>query len=225
VAHLPGAATMMAVWPESALLLVVLGGLWILLWRARWRWLGLVPITAGLLAAALATPPDILVTRDGRDVAVRLTSGRLAFLRPPKDDYAAQSWLQRDGDARTPDQAVASAQQGVRCDSYGCVARLGDGELLAAPLRFEALGEDCLRAAIMIAAVPTRHLCNGPRLVLDRFDLAKNGAVAIHLGRALDIRTVDGERGIRPWSMTPPRRRYNRSHSSHFKRHRFNTAG
>jgi len=224
VAHLPGAATMMAVWPQSALLLAVFGGLWIFLWRAHWRWLGLVPIAAGLAVACLATPPDILVTRDGHDVAVRLTSGRLAFLRPPKDDYAAQSWLQRDGDARAPDQAVATTQQGVRCDSYGCVARLRDGEVLAASARFAALGEDCAGADIVIAAVPTRRLCNDPRLVLDRFDLAKNGATAIRLGKPLDIRTVRDERGMRPWSTTPARRRYGPPRRSYFKRRRFNSA-
>ncbi len=224
VAHLPGAAAMVAVWPQSALLLVVAGGLWIFLWRARWRWLGFLPIAAGLVVAGLATPPDILVTRDGRDVAVRLASGKLAFLRAPKDDYAAQSWLQRDGDARAPDQAVGGSPDGVRCDSYGCVAKLGDGEVLAASLRFEALDEDCSHADIVIAAVPARHTCSGPRLVLDRFDLAKSGATAIRLGQSLDIRTVRGERGERPWSATPERR-YKPARRSHFNRRRFNSDG
>ena len=224
VAHLPGATAMVAAWPQSTLFAVLFGGLWIMLWRAPWRWLGLAPIAVGLIVASLATPPDILVTQDGRDVAVRLGNGKLAFLRPPKDDYAAQSWLQRGGDARAPDQAVASVRDGVRCDSYGCVARLADGELLAAPLRFEALDEDCARAAIVIAAVPTRHRCTGPRLVLDRFDLAKNGATAIRLGSALDIRTVRGERGLRPWSQRPERH-YRRTRRSHFHKRRLNSAG
>ncbi|MBU6473764.1 MAG: ComEC/Rec2 family competence protein, partial [Alphaproteobacteria bacterium] len=224
VAHLPGAAAMVAVWPQAALLVVVFGGLWIMLWRAPWRWLGLLPIAAGLIVAGLATPPDILMTQDGHDVAVRLGDGKLAFLRPPKDDYAAQSWLQRGGDARDPKQAVATPSDGVRCDSYGCVAALADGEVLAAPLRFEALDEDCARAAIVIAAMPTRHQCNGPRLVLDRFDLAKNGATAIRLGSVLDIRTVRAERGRRPWS-TLPERRYKRARRSHFNKRRFNSGG
>ncbi|MDE3115669.1 MAG: hypothetical protein KGL26_08735, partial [Pseudomonadota bacterium] len=224
VAHLPGATAMVAVWPQSALLPVVAGGLWIMLWRARWRWLGLVPIATGLIVASFAVPPDILVTQDGRDVAVRLSSGHLAFLRLPKDGYAAQNWLQRDGDPRDPSQAVATPQDGVRCDSYGCIAKLADGELLAASLRFDALGEDCAHAAIVIAAIPVRHACNGPRLVLDRFDLAKNGATAIRLGSALDIRTVRGERGIRQWSQRPERH-YKRMRRSHFHKHHFNSAG
>ncbi len=121
VAGLPGAATMVAVWPQAALIAIVLGGLWIALWRGRWRWLGGAPVALGILIAVFATSPDILIARDGRDVAVRLADGRLALLHAAKDDYAAQNWLKRDGDARTTDEAVAMSRDGVRCDSDGCV--------------------------------------------------------------------------------------------------------
>ena len=207
VAHLPGAAAMLPAWPDLALLLVTFGGLWFLLWRGRWRWLGAVPVIAGLAAAQLAAPPDILVARNGRDVAVRLADGKLAFLRTPKDDYAAANWLKRDGDARLPDQALAVPSDGVRCDADGCVARLAGGLTLASALRFDALRDDCANADIVVSAVPTRHRCGLPRLVIDRFDIAKNGAYAIRLGIPLDIQTARETRGRRPWSEIPERRR------------------
>ncbi len=203
VASLPGAATVVAVWPEAALLVVVAGGLWIALWRRNWRWLGLGPIAAGLLLVALARPPDVLIARNGADVAVRLANGRLALLAAPKDEYAAGQWLARDGDSNLPEAAVATASDGVRCDADGCVARLPNGELLAASARFDALRTDCAAADIVVSAVPVRHACRGPRLVIDRFDVARNGGYAIRLRGTGDVQTVRVSRGRRPWSDYP----------------------
>ncbi len=231
VAGLPGAATMVAVWPQAALLIVVLGGLWITLWRGNWRWLGLAPICLGLLIAAFAKPPDILIARNGRDVAVRLASGRLALLHQPKDDYAAASWLKRDGDARAPDKAVATVQEGVRCDADGCIAHLKSGLVMAQSARFDALHEDCDTAQIVVSAVPTRFTCRAPRLVVDRFDVARNGAYAIWLGRGLRCGNRARRRGHRPWSAYPAWRwREHKTHHAYryFKSRRrrgFNSAG
>ena len=63
------------------------GLLWCLLWRSRWRWLGLGPVVAGVIAILLLSPPDILVTGDGRHVAVRTPDGRMAILRAGAGDY------------------------------------------------------------------------------------------------------------------------------------------
>ena len=218
VAHLPGAATMVAVWPEAAVLLVVFGGLWIAIWRSSWRWLGAAPILAGFLVAGFAKPPDILIARDARTIAVRLADGKLAFLREAKDAYAAENWLKRDGDARAPDAALGG--QAVRCDAYGCTARLGNGWTLASGTRFDALADDCSKAQIVVSAVPARGVCRGPRLVIDRFDVAKNGAYAIRLNKVLEIGTVRAARGERPWSSRPQRRRRNE-----FEPRPFNSAG
>lgn len=201
VASLPGAATMVEVWPQSALFIVIGGGLWIALWRGRWRWLGAAPVFAGLIAAQLTAPPDILIARNGRDVAVRLANGNLALLRAPKDEYAATNWLKRDGDAREVESAVGG--KAIRCDADGCVARLAGGLTLASALRFDALRDDCASADIVVSAVPTRHRCRMPRLVIDRFDVARNGAYAIRLDVVLDIQTVREVRGRRPWSEYP----------------------
>lgn len=220
VANLPGATAMVPAWPEATLLLVVTGGLWIALWRKRWRWLGAAPIVAGLVVAGLTKPPDVLMARDARTIAVRLADGRLHFLRPAKDDYAAESWLKRDGDTRAADDAIAKAGEGVRCDAYGCVARLPGGLTLASGLRFDALTEDCARADIVVSAMPVRGACRGPKLVIDRFDLAKSGATAIQLGKGLDVATVRETRGDRPWSLQPQRQR--RAYS---RKPRFNSGG
>jgi len=206
VAALPGADTVVAVWPEASLIAVMGGGLWIALWRRPWRWLGLAPIAAGIAFAFAATPPDILVARDVGTVAVRLGDGKLALLREATDGYSAANWLRRDGDSRDLDAAIGTPEQGVRCDAYSCIAKARDGTTIAAPDRIEALAEDCANAKIVVSAVPARRNCSGPQLVIDRFDVARAGGYAIWLGEKLRVETVEGERGRRPWSIHSSKR-------------------
>ena len=114
----------------AALVILSLGGLWtadlaagLALARAWRRWL---PASRVALAAPA---PDILVARDAATVAVRGSDGLLRFVRPARDDYSAGEWLKRDGDGRDSDAAVATPEQGVRCDAYGCIAKARDGSV------------------------------------------------------------------------------------------------
>lgn len=205
VSHFPGAVSIVSAWPVSALVLVSGGGLWIAFWRARWRRLGLAPIVAGLAVALFTPVPDLLIARDGQTVALRGKDGALHLLRPATDEYSATEWLKRDGDARLADDAVATEKDGVRCDAFGCIAHTRDGETIAAVSREDALAEDCARADIVVSAIPTRHRCIGPKLVIDRFDVARNGAYAVWFGKTLRVETVEAVRGRRPWGA--PRKR------------------
>jgi competence protein ComEC len=200
VSGLPGATSAVPAWPVSVLVLITFGGLWTALWRRRWRWLGVVPALAGVAVALTWRGPDILVARDAETVAVRGPDGVLRLVRKASDAYSADEWLKRDGDARLSADAVATAADGVRCDAYGCIATMKDGTRIAATARVDALEEDCAGAAIVVSAVPAERNCFGPRLVIDRFDVAREGGYAVWLGAAMRVETVEGERGRRPWA-------------------------
>lgn len=203
VADLPGAGTVVPAWPGWCVAAVMGGGLWIALWRQTWRWLGFVPIVVGIGFSMTYMPPDILVARDIRTVAVRLDDGKLALVRRVTDDYAAQNWLRRAGDARSADEAIGGPD--VKCDAYGCLARL-HGVRIAVDDRAEALSEDCANATVVISTVAARGLCKGPKLIIDRIDVARKGGHAVWLGEKLRVETVEGERGRRPWSAPQYRR-------------------
>src|SRR3546814_3637180 len=74
IASRPGSMAMLPVFPEWTFALVVFGGLWISLWRSGARYYGLVPLLMGLAFMASSTPPDLLVTADGRHLAVHVRS-------------------------------------------------------------------------------------------------------------------------------------------------------
>ncbi len=210
VSHLPGAVTAVAAWPVSALVLISFGGLWIVIWRSAWRWLGIAPALAGVALILLARAPDLLVARDGQTLALRAADGKLHFLRHIADEYSASEWLKRDGDARLARDAIATVNNGVRCDAFGCVARMPGGYLVAAVERPDALREDCANADILVGSLPLHGTCRGPKLVVDKFDVIRNGAYAVWLGNRITYETVQQIRGDRPWSHAPWQRKRRR---------------
>ena len=82
VAAQPGAVTLVPAMPAAALLAIVIGGLWLCLWRSRWRFLGIAVIGGGMLVAGLDQRPDILIDGEAKVMAVRGEDGKLWCLHP-----------------------------------------------------------------------------------------------------------------------------------------------
>lgn len=187
VATLPGSVTALPSMPLGAYLLMALGGLWIALWRTRARRLGLVPLAVGMLWALLTPAPDLLVTGDGRHLAVRGPSGELRLLRPRTGDYVRDllGW----GAGIQAEALDLDAMPGAACSDDACVAKIDHGgrswHLLATRSR-NRLDWDKLIAVCRWAdiAVSDRRLPRGctPRwLKLDPATLGQSGGVSIHL--------------------------------------------
>lgn len=207
VAGWPGSVRHVPAMPMSGLVLVALGGLWLCLWRRRWRHLGLAAILAGLATVPLSRGPDIIVSEDARLMAVRLSDGRLSLSNAVRERFHAGIWLERAGqsDAEPWPAGGSTPDHRLTCDSLGCVYRVAGLEI--ALLRDgQALEEDCRRADILVSAVPVRGRCPHPRPVIDRFDLWRNGATALWVDRdRVRIQTVADGQGNRPWSLSARR--------------------
>jgi competence protein ComEC len=200
VAAWPGAVALVPAMPAAGLALITGGGLWLCLWRRRWRWLGLIAMTAGGVSPWLGVNPDILVDGDARSVAVKAESGEL-FVRAP-GAFPVESWLRRAGQktALAWPRNDTSGNGRLRCDDTGCVYRVG-GYLVSLPRTERLLSEACWRADIVIATFPVRGRCPGAKIVIDRFDLWRRGSHAIWLDadRPIRVATAQAERGERPW--------------------------
>ncbi|MBC7102229.1 MAG: ComEC/Rec2 family competence protein [Parvibaculum sp.] len=201
VAAWQGADRLVPAAPLSALVVAVLGALWLTLWRANWRYAGLVPIAVGLSLWGSGTPPDILIDRDAALFAVRTADGNLA-LTATRPSYTAEQWLRYEGDTRTVREVARS--EFVGCDQGGCVYREEGRPVVAFPSSLAAVVEDCEKADIVAAVVPVprriRNECSA-RLLLDYFFFWRNGATAITLAPdgAFRIHTARELRGERPW--------------------------
>lgn len=198
VAALPGADLRIQAMPAIAMPLVVLGGLWLLLWTRSWRWLGLLPMIGGVLAVLLSRGPDMLVDEKGKMVAIRGADGRMDIIGGGRKSFARETWLRRDAQKDEIDQRP----EGLSCDSVGCVYTARQDKVIALVEQGDALADDCARADIVISAVPAFSRCRGPDIVIDRFDLWRGGARAIWFDDGTyRVQTVAAEQGVRPWSL------------------------
>ncbi len=201
-AGLPAAVVRLGTMPTAAFALIVAGGLWLALWRTRWRWFGAPVALAGLLLALLTPPADLLISGDGRQVAVRQPDGRLAFVRPRVSDYLREMW----GEAvAAPDDGTEAALPGLDCSPDVCLAPLPGGRRLLLTLsrdfiarpRFEPA---CAAADIVVSDRCLPAWCRPRWLKLDRPALAASGAVAITLagGRVASVGATSGDHPWRP---------------------------
>src|SRR5690606_13082602 len=102
--------------------------------------------------------------------------------------------------------AGATPDGRLRCDSVGCIYRAG-GQVVALMRRPEALADDCGVAAVLISPEPIRAHCRSARVVIDRFDVWRNGSYALWLDPGeIRVEHARGVRGDRPWVLDPRRR-------------------
>ncbi len=199
----PGAVIHVASMPVIALALLTLGGLWLTLWRTRWRAAGLALAALGVAVASGEERPDLLIDRDGRLQAVRTDDGVLATAGARRG-YSLEQWLLADGDPRTSNEAD---MPGVyRCDALACLATVR-GKTVALVRHPAALKEECARADIVVTELAFKGPCPKARVVVDRIDVWAEGAHALYLdGQSIRIETVAEARGERPWVQTRRRR-------------------
>lgn len=202
VAGWPGAAQPLPAMPLAGLLVLIAGGLWLCLWRRRWRLLGVPLIALGMLSMLLVRQPDILVSEDGDLMAVRDEAGGYVLSSVTRADFEREIWLRRAGQ----EAAAAWPAEGygvdgrLACDSIGCLYRL-HGRLIALAREPAALSEDCKIADIVISVDSIRLDCPKPLARIDWRDRRRNGAYAIWIADdgTFEIVAVDDLRGRRPW--------------------------
>jgi competence protein ComEC len=197
VAALPGAVGHIGAFGIGPLIAARLGIILLGLLRTPLRFVGAAVVLAAVVWAVRAPKPDILISGDGRNVAVRGGDGRLRLMRTAKDAFLAKEWLAADADARTASDP--SLAEGVSCDEGGCVTSAAGGGFIALTQRPEALADDCERAVLIVTARPVPQGCAAA--VIDAERLRRQGGLVLRRNR--DGFVIDAVRPAdldRPWS-------------------------
>jgi competence protein ComEC len=215
VSGLPQAQLLLPALPSAGLAAVVFGGLWLCLWQRAWRLYGLVPILAGMLSVALARPPDLLISGDGRLLGARSETGGIMLSSQSSARFTGETWLRRAGvESAEPWPALGESGDGrLSCDRLGCVFRIA-GLQVALVRDRAALVEDCAAAAVVVSLVSPGLRCR-PQLLVGPRELARDGGYAFWFDAGgFRFETVRENRHARPWVTTnspvapgPPRRR------------------
>jgi competence protein ComEC len=209
VAEAKGAVAMLPSMPGWAFALMVSGGLWLCLWHGRIRLFGLAPTLIGAIGAASAPTPDLLVTGDGRHVAV-ISDGRPHMLRERTGDYVRGLLGEAAGFDGEP--LLLGSERFSACSRDSCVASFGghgrDWRLLATRssqrIDWERLVAACATADVVVSDRWLPRGCTPRWLKLDRAALARTGGVAIFLGDRPRAETVAERVGAHPWASVVP---------------------
>ena len=203
VAALPGSGIALPAMSAAAFALIVGGGLWLMLWRTRVRHWGLLPILLGGWWMMQAPAPDLLVTGDGRHMAVRV-DGRLALLRERAGDYTRAMLAENGGIDGEP--LPLSGQAAARCSADACIVTLRSTERAwrivatrsAYPVDRAALIGACHAADIVVSERRLPRSCRPRWLRLDAPLLRRTGGIAIDL-ESRRVRTVLQPGDRHPW--------------------------
>jgi competence protein ComEC len=209
VASTRGAVALIPSMPAWAFALMVAGGIWLCLWTTRVRLWGVLPIVVGALGAAISPSPDLLITGDGRHLAV-IEQGKPYILRERAGDYVRSLLAEASGYDSDPD--VLDGQPTSGCSRDACVALLRKGEtewhLLATRsayrIDWERITNACSQADIVVSDRRLPEGCDPRWLKLDAPALARTGGLAIYLGKQPRVDSVADRVGAHPWAETLP---------------------
>lgn len=188
----------------NGLILVVAGGLWLCLWQQRWRHFGWIAIMAGLATLLFYTPPDLVISDDGKKLAIRTAPERVVMLRGRSSGFTQDQWLRylRVDAFERYDERQDAPQ--LRCDNQGCMMH-GPGVALAITEDRSALPADCRKADALIAPEWSLYRAEEAFCQMPVYDW---WWIRTHMGAAfwrteaggLRVKTVREELGNRPWS-------------------------
>ena len=201
VSSSPGAVTMLPTFSTIAFALIVSGGLWMCLWKHKWRYLGLAPVFVGTIWIFGTQAPDLYISGDGRHVGIRSQNGELAMLRTRSGDFIRGIILENagvDDDAKSLDQWPNAS-----CNKDSCtvvVDTAGRNWTILATRSSHyipaiALAAACRRADIVISERQLPAACVPRWIKVDRNMLRQTGGMTINLAsqKILTVRQWSGD--------------------------------
>ncbi|RID92267.1 ComEC family competence protein [Gemmobacter lutimaris] len=181
VAHLvsgwEGAVTPVPSPGPAVLPLIALGGIWLAVGRRWFRLPGVALMALGLAFWTQTARPDLLVSPDGLLVGMMGAEGR-ALSVPRGASFAAQNWLENDGDLVTQEAAARRAGFSGPASERRFELAGWHGVHLRGKTAEAKLGAACATADLVIISSTVRAPPEGCNLI-DLGQLQRNGALAI----------------------------------------------
>jgi competence protein ComEC len=202
VSSLPYSSLALPAPTTSGLIIAVGGLLWLFLMRQRWRLLGIPLIIGGLSTMMLHVSPDVIISRDGRQVMARLENGTYTLLKGSPHSFTAQSWLRTEGQ----EEAVKLQDSGVECTKEICSYTRNGRNLLLVKDSWdsEAAKEACARKVDVLVAwhYLRPYRCPEPTLLIGRNELEARGAHQLWLDKeGVRVKYTREGNGQRLWQL------------------------
>nr|WP_240956898.1 ComEC/Rec2 family competence protein [Pseudopontixanthobacter vadosimaris] len=204
-----GSVTFVPVTGSGTAILFIAGLLWLALWQGRMRLWGLVPAALAGFWLLSAASPDLLVSGDGRQVAIVDTGTRIYSLRGSAGSYAGENLQQIAG--TSADLLPLQDRDATICNADFCSTVIAHGKdsygLLVArnanPVAADILRQSCATADIVISERVLGPSCNPRWLKLDRYMLDATGGLAIYLQDKKIVSVAQGQGDHGWWREAP----------------------
>jgi competence protein ComEC len=209
VAARPDAVTQLPVMGGGVYAIMVLGMVWLALWRGQVRLWGLIPAVAGCLWLAMIAPPDVMITGDGRQLGlIAPDTGQLLILGQGRSTYTRDAMQEAAG--LTGEAVPIEQWRGALCNKSFCritIAQAGrNWRILAARgggmVEEKAMAQACAQVDIVVSRVALMPSCRPRFLRADEPLLYRTGGMAVYLGKGRIINVAQSQ-GQHPWWRAP----------------------
>jgi|GEM_PF-1499587 len=179
-ADLPGSEIFVPQLPVISLVLMALGIVWICIWHGWIRWIGLLFYIGSFLPLLWIQQPLVLVSEDAKLVGIN-AGNHLSVSSPRAKSFVTQIWAGSLGYNPKTNTTWHKDKKAVCDEQKNCLYRIND--VTVAYLKtLEGLQDYCKKSDILISQQPLRKgrsKCIGPKIIIDRFDVWRNGSYIV----------------------------------------------
>jgi competence protein ComEC len=196
--------------PSWAFFIIIIGAFWCGIFKTSARWFGLIPCLIGSAGIMTAPYPDILLTGDGKHLAIVEPGQNLVLLRPRAGEYVRNTLQENAG--MVGDPIAIEDWAGANCSPDSCVIVLRRGgrdwTVLAIRTRYAIpameLAAACRRADIVISERWLPYSCKPHWIKADRNMWEQTGGLAFYLEEGR-VATVAEKSPNAPWYIAAQR--------------------
>ncbi len=201
---LPGAVAMFPAMPNWAFGCIITGIFWCGVLKSRVRWWGIPLGIIGGIGILTAPYPDILVTGDGKHLAVTNDSGQFTILRSKAGDYVRDTLKENAGINAEPIEIEDWPD--ANCSPDTCVISIAgsarDWTILAIRTRYAIpameLAAACRHVDIVVSERWLPYTCKPRWIKADRNLLEQTGGLAFYLDESR-VESVAAQSPHAPW--------------------------
>jgi competence protein ComEC len=210
ISNLPGSTAHFTSLKTLNFHLIIIGALWFLLWKEKWRYAGLICIAGAIIMNFGQVKPDILIDSKAKYFAITDENNNLFLSNLRLSKITQKEWSDLFNGTKLK-RWPKEGNNWIKCDKLSCIYHK-KGYVIALVKNEKALPEDCKNSDVLLSLVPIEIKCDDPQIVIDKWDIYHGGAYAIYLQAKsqkskksskehIKIVTTHEFIGRRPWSL------------------------
>lgn len=178
--------------PKGAI--IVFAGFLVLicLLKTRLRYASLIPLATLPFVLHAPMKPDVLVSENGRAIAIKTASEKLGLLFPRGSAFVQNIWLKAWSDGEHEPLDFTKDQ----CNRERCIVVLPSGKTLHVLYNPNLIQSSCSRADILVAPRLWWVNCKKrqPELVLNRYDFERFGTHALYIKKVMPNANIESKK-------------------------------